>query len=125
MKNFSPYLNLSVHFDMLKDLPRENLNYSVFPKENYKIKNNLNKLVENSRSLDEIQNQISQINEHKNNTSYNKLFIILILFNSIGLILVLIIYNKNKILCHKERTIAKDDNIELDNQCESQSLRLV
>jgi len=125
VKNFSPYLNLSVHFDMLKDLPREKLNYSVFPKENYKIKNNLNKLVENSRSLDEIQTQISQINENKNNTSYNYLFIILILINSIGLILVLIIYNKNTILCHKERTIAKDDNVELGNQCESQSPRLV
>lgn len=125
VKNFSPYLNLSVNFDMLKNLPRENLNYSLFPKENYKIKNNLNKLIQNSRSLDELQNQISQVNENKNGISHDYLFIILILINSIGLILVLIIYNKNTILCRRERTIAKDDNIELSNQCESPSPRLV
>jgi len=52
LKNVFPHLYLSIHFDILKDLLLENLNYSTFLKENFKIKNNPKKLIEYSRSLD-------------------------------------------------------------------------
>jgi len=128
-KNYIPQLNLTLNFDMFENLSSKELNNSLFIKEDSKIKDNLNKLTDYSKSLNELRNHLENNNPEKTNMTFNYWLhiIVILIVNSTGLISFFIIYMKIKTVCRKKKEIKSniDKEIELRNSPESPLPRII
>lgn len=126
-KNYTPKLNLSINFDILKNVSNKDLDNTLFPKENLRIKDNLNKLTENSKSLDELQ---SHFKRNVVNTIYDSnhylLIGVIVMVGSVGLLLVLVLlFLMYKNYQNKEIVSKTNEDLEVTHSPESPLPRLI
>ncbi|KAL4127039.1 hypothetical protein QTP88_011237 [Uroleucon formosanum] len=126
-KNYTPKLNLSINFDILKNVSNKDLDNTLFPKEKLRIKDNLNKLTENSKSLDELQ---SHFKRNVVNTIYDSnhylLIGVIVMVSSVGLLLVLVLlFLMYKNYQNKEIVSKTYEDLEVTHSPESPLPRLI